>query len=56
MPFISFHFFCDHIIFVNKHDKKYFKNKLNIKVKSTNIYGAGVKKIRGDVYNKRIFL
>ena len=48
-------FFCDHIIFVNKHDKKYFKNKLNIKVKSTNIYGAGVKKIRGDVYNKRIF-
>ena len=36
-------FFCDHIIFVNKHDKNYFKNKLNIKVKSTNIYGAMLK-------------
>ena len=38
---ISF-FFCDHIIFVNKDNEKYFKSDLGIKVKSTRIYGAGV--------------
>lgn len=38
---ISF-FFCDHIIFVNENNKKYFEKKLNIKKKNTKIFGAGV--------------
>lgn len=38
---ISF-LFCDHIIFVNCDNEKYFKKKLAIKVNSTRIYGAGV--------------
>ena len=40
-------YFCDHIIFVNTNNKKYFYNNLNIKTKYTLINGAGVlKKIK----------
>lgn len=42
---ISF-LFCDHIIYVNEHDKKYFYNNLRINVKNINIFGAGVKKVK----------
>jgi galacturonosyltransferase len=37
-------YFCDHIIFVNTNNKKYFHNNLNIKTEYTLINGAGVKK------------
>tara|TARA_B100000767_G_scaffold23719_1_gene21002 strand:+ start:563 stop:1648 length:1086 start_codon:yes stop_codon:yes gene_type:complete len=35
-------YFCDHIIYVNEQNEKYFINHLRIKSKSTRIYGAGV--------------
>jgi N,N'-diacetylbacillosaminyl-diphospho-undecaprenol alpha-1,3-N-acetylgalactosaminyltransferase len=46
---ISF-FFCDHIIFVNENNKKYFEKELNIKKKNTKIFGAGVSLKK---YNKK---
>ena len=35
--------FCDHIIYVNEHDKKYFHNNLKIKVKNTILRCRGKK-------------
>ena len=54
--FYKFSFlFCDHIIYVNEHDKKYFYNNLKIKVKNTNIYGAGVRKVKNIVTKDILF-
>ena len=53
--FYKFSFlFCDHIIFVNRHNKEYFEKKLKINIKNTNIYGAGVKKVKKIFQNKII--
>lgn len=45
-------YFSDYIIFVNKDNEKYFKNKLNINKKSIRIYGAGVSRKKNLKSNK----
>lgn len=46
--------FCDNIIFVNKHNEKYFQKKLGINKNSIRIFGAGVNK--KNIIKKKNFI